>query len=702
MGVRSRPPLRLVDILKALPDAELDSLVTRLGVRIDPAKRLDPPAQIARALVSLPDIRDPSRLPQPSVELLHRIAEARGTLVVSAVPPALQPLVERGIVFARSEGKGHVELLLPAAYLVQLRSWEGEDPRGIRALMAQAPFETVSAIAGHYLGRPATPPIALSLEPAWELLGDAEKLAEEIDKLSPTERRVLEGVEQLGGEVDTEELLELEREPLRLRTASGATPSRRGVGFSLERRGLLIPVHPNRHVVPTEVATIIGATRNAEREARREQVRTFVLSGDHAPRRARFSQDPAPFAMALALAVREPGNEVRAGIGTPKSLVAKLATRFGRDPAHVALLVSLSRAVGLWDASAISASAPPGSLALHELGPLLFAAWRRGGAWDEARSEPEMLRLPADQRDSSASGVVRELVLEALRDLGESRWIPWPSLEKYLRTDHRIPGVERLLRRWAERVGVEAIAPMEVARRVILESLPALGILDLGEDDAEAGEPLIALRLTPRGRALVAGKAPPHDGAASKFLDTHVLRLGPTAKVSSIFGIFGFVDVGRAAETLDLIVAPQTLARALSAGYEADSLRQRIEAIAPLPETLSRTLAAASVVVGRGTFVSASGFLWVDDANVRELLRTRRSTSELFLDPSPQGGLLISPQVDVDRLARRCRTVGVEIVIEGQVVRARTMPPPSSNPSGAHRKSSTRIPRVEKARSGEE
>ncbi|MBX3262047.1 MAG: hypothetical protein KF782_20350 [Labilithrix sp.] len=688
-------PLRLVDILKALPKSELESLVSRLGVRIDPAKRLDPPAQIARALVALPELRDPARLPAPSVELLHRVAEARGVLVVPSVPPALQPLAERGIVFARTEGKNRVELVLPAAYLVQLRSWEGEDPRGIRALLAQAPFETVSAIAGHYLGRPATPPIALSLETGWETLGDPEKLAEEIEKLSATERRVLEGVEELGGEVDTEELLELEREPLRLRTASGATPSRRGVGFSLERRGLLIPVHPNRHVVPTEVGQIIGATRNAEREARRQQVKSFVSEGDHAPRRARFSQDPAPFAMALALAAREPGNEVRTGIGTPKSLVTKLGTRFGRDPYHVALLIALSRAVGLWDASALSASAPPGALHLRDLAKLLFSAWRRGGAWDEARGEPETLRLPAEQRDSSASSVVRELVLEALRDLGESRWIPWTSLEGYLSTDHRVPGVDRLLRRWAERVSVEVPEPMDVARRIVLESLPALGILDLGEDDSEDadGAPQVALRLTPRGRALVADKTPAEDGDASKFLDTHVLRLGPTAKVSSVLGIYGFVDVGRVAESLDLVVAPQTLARALSAGYEADSLRQRIEAIAPLPETLSRTLAQASVVVGRGSFVPSIGFLWVDDANVRELLRTRRSTAELFLEPSPQGGLLVSSQVDLDRLARRCRTVGVEVTVEGQVVRARSMPPP--NTSGERRRSSsTRMPKL--------
>jgi hypothetical protein len=314
-----------------------------------------------------------------------------------------------------------------------------------------------------------------------------------------------------------------------------------------------------------------------------------------------------------------------------------------------------------------------------------------------------MLRLPADQRDSSASGIVRDLVLEALRDLGENRWIPWESLERYLSTDHRIPGVERLLRRWAERVGVEPVPPMEVARRVIMESLPALGILDVGEEDAgeadggDEAQPQIALRLTSRGRALVSDKAPTHDGTPSKFLDTHVLRLGPAAKVASIFALFGFVDIGRAAETLDLIVAPQTLARALSAGYEADALRQRIEAVAPLPESLSRTLAAASVVVGRGAYVASSGFLWVDDANVRELLRTRRTTAEMFLEPSPPGGLLVAAQVDLDRLVRRCRTVGVEIVTEGQVVKARAASPVPAV-SGAHRKHSSRgMAKVDKA-----
>ena len=696
MATPKEQPRRLADVLRALPDKELAALIARLGIRVDPAKRLDTAQQVSRALVSLPELRDPSRLPQACVELLHRVAEARGSLIVTSIPPALEPLAARGLMFARgTEAKGAYELILPPAFLVQLRTWEGENPRSLRALLAQASFETTSALAAHYLGRPATPPIALSLEAAWEVLSDRSRLAHEIEHLPPTERRVLDSVEREGGEVDTEELLELEKEPLRLRTASGATPSRRGVGCALERRGLLIPLHPNRHVVPAEVAAVIGAARHAERARRRDQVKTFVLSGDHAPRRARFAADPAPLSAGLAIAAREAGNEIRPSVGTPKSLVQKLAVRFGRETHHVALVIALSRAVGLWDPSALNPSQPPGALTLGELGKLLFDAWRRGGAWDEARPEPEVLRLSPDARDSSPVGVMREIVLEALVDLRDGGWVPWESLAGYIKSDDRIRGLSRLLRRWADRVGIEPVEPMEIARRIVHESLPALGMLDLGDEAAlaegeadnardersDASSSSTTLRLTPRGRALLDERPSSAETTKSKFLDTHVLRIGSNAQIAGLLAVAPFVEVGKAADTLDLIVAPQTLARALSAGYEADALRLRIEAIAPLPESLSRTLAQASVILGRATFTAGGGFLWVEDGNLRELLRTRRATAELFVDPSPPGGLLVQAGVDVERLSRRCRTIGIEVVAEGQVVRARLTPAGRQTPA---------------------
>src|SRR5947209_17851856 len=152
----SRSPRKLVDILRALPSGELDSLISRLGISIVAAKRIDTPSQVARALVALPEVRDTSRLPNASAELLHRIAEARGSLLVQSIPMGLEPLAARGIVFARvraadavppsspsgriSTGATTIERVLPYAYRVQLRSWGGEDPRGISARIGPAPF----------------------------------------------------------------------------------------------------------------------------------------------------------------------------------------------------------------------------------------------------------------------------------------------------------------------------------------------------------------------------------------------------------------------------------------------------------------------------------------------------------------------------------------------------------------------------------
>jgi hypothetical protein len=682
--------IRLVDVLRQLPERELGSLIARLKIRIDEAKRIDVPSQVARMLLQLPEMRDAGILPGPTRELLYRVAEARGVLYAQTLPPAVEPLVARGIVFIRGRDKG-VELLLPIAHMIQLRTWEGEDPRGARALLAQLHPDVASSIASHYLGRPATPPVSLCLEPAWEVFADSKRLAREVEELAPLERKLLNAIEKVGGEVDTEELLDLEREPMRLRGATGATPSRRGVGFALERRGFLVPVHPNRHVIPSEVVAIVGTQRRVEREAQRREIRSFVLAEDHAPRRARFAEDPAPIALAMALAVRDPSVEVRAGVGTPRSLITKFAARFGREPEVVALVASLSRAIGLWDPSAVSTASPPGSHSVGELGKALFEAWRRGGAWDEARPDGEALRVTADARETSAVGVVRELVLEALQELGDGRWAPWEAIAAYVRSDARAPGVARLIERWAQRAGVEPMTPAEVARRVALETLHVLGIVDLGDpesDDADSIGP--TLRITPRGRAFLSEAAPESRASsatvpqASRFLDTQALRVGPAASVGSVISLAPFVEIGGVTgAALDILITPQALSHALSAGFDGEIMRTRLEALAPLPDPIARTLTQASTVIGRAEFVMTQGFLWVEDPEVRELLRTRRQSADLFVDPSPPAGLLLAVGVDLERVARRCRALGVEVLVDGDVYRTRSVQP--GRGSGARR-----------------
>src|SRR3954451_4411793 len=90
-GHRSRA-LRLEQVLRLLPARELQAIVEGLRIEIDRGKRIDAPAQVARALVCLPEARDPACLPATAQQLLHRIIEARGVLRVDALPSAVEPL----------------------------------------------------------------------------------------------------------------------------------------------------------------------------------------------------------------------------------------------------------------------------------------------------------------------------------------------------------------------------------------------------------------------------------------------------------------------------------------------------------------------------------------------------------------------------------------------------------------------------------
>ncbi len=686
---------RLDHILRALPQRELEGLIRRLGIRVDLQKRIDVPAQVARVLVGQPDVRDPSRLPPASRELLHRVAEAGGVLRSAALPPGFEPLMARGVLFIRRVEE-QFEIVLPSAYLVQMPGWQGEDARSMRALLAQAPFETVSAVAAHYLGRPATPPIALALEAAWEVVTDSERLRDEIDRLPLLERRLLEAIDSMGGEVETTELLDLEREPMRLRSAKGVSTTRRGAGFSLEKRALLIPIHPNRHVVPIEVARIVGAERMRDIEVRRTAIRKELLDEDHLPHRARFAREPAAFALALTVAARESAADVKPNVGTPRSLVVRLSQRFGRSPECVGLIGALSRAIGLWDSGALSVATPPGSLAVGDLGPALFQAWMKGAVWDEARAEPELLRVNPDQRESSPCNLLRRIVLDALLDLGEGGWIPYRSFEGYVCNDPRALGLERLFKRWADRVGlVEPPAIADVVRRIVLESLSVLGVVDIGEESGAANRAAglraardaaegahadgsgvrlsdvaaTAIRLTQRGRSQIepddARRASADRTTPARFIDSQILRVGAGSTVAHVLGLAPLAEIGRVEDALDLVLTPAVIAKAIGSGALGEEIRERIESVAALPETLSQILQQASIIVGRATLVPTGGFLWVDDVDVRELLRTRRATADLFVDPSPPGGLLISPQVEPERVVRRCRAIGVEVEATG-------------------------------------
>jgi hypothetical protein len=690
------PGIGLEQRVRMLTAAQRAQLTERISARIDPAMRIDAALQLARAIVNLPEARDSELLPAQARAVLRAVASAGGSLLVSEPPAPARELMERGLLFTSLTERG-TQLILPAALLLQLRPWENEDPCSVRVLLWHTGEEAKLAIASYYLGRSATRPLALALEQALSALTDAACVAEELKRLSPTERRVLEQIEEQGGEVDTAELLDLEREPMRLRNGTGQSLARRGISYSLERRGFLIPLHPNRHVIPREVATQVGARRNDQRAAQRRSILQLMLAEDHAPRRARFARTPAPLTFALAV-LRAADPELKDQPVVPRSLLARWATRLGQDVDRVTLVATLSRAAGLWDIT-VKHAAGLRDCSGDEVTSLLFDAWYRGGAWSEAHPGGEIARV--GRGDAGVLYPLRTLVLEALLELGQGRWVPWEAVAGYVRTDARAAGLTRLLNRWAARVGIEPQPVAEIARRMTVESLHTLGVVDLGQAESEAVELDgvlgfdserddsesdldTTLRVTPRGLELlkqVLGRGEATErGLGSRertvMVDEHTLRLGEEVKLSQVLCLASFMELQAVTPALELRLTSASLGEALAQGIETSFALEALSSVVAVPESTLALVHRAGAVRGAVEHFACAGFLRVE-GELRDLLLSRRQTLDLFLPGSPPGGLLIAPGVDFEQLVRRCRIVGVELTSEGQVCRMRsTRPPP--------------------------
>ncbi len=645
-------PVALEQALEALTDDQLVALARNVRLVIDPSKRISPRQQMARALAVRTGLGRAEAWTASERALVAQLVLARGRLFCDELEHA-QRLGEQGWIFSvRDEER--TQLVMPLAFQLTLPWIERESPRSARVLLAQTSDANVNLLARHFQPRAIGLPRALALEPVLGALVDPGSVRGLMGELGPAETQVLRGVVSRGGEVDTEELLDIERQPLRLQTTTGATRARSGVSFELERRGLLLPLPPNRHCLPSEVLGVVAERQLQRLNARRSASLAALADRDEQPSRAQYSLDVAPLAVAISLVARHK-RPARRSVGTPKSLIKSLAKQFGADVAAVELVAALCRKIGLWEPIDVVPS-----MSFGQLGRALFETWKDGAVWDEGRLVAEIQRAGKGTRQPSPGSVVRDVVIEALRAVATDAWVPYALLQQYVFGDVRLLGLDSQQTRFARRTSLEVVAVAEIFDRVLFQSLFALGALDVAEAEPDAEQPGPLVRLNRRGLSFVSDE-PTEVVSRAHFVDDHTIAVGSADSLAALLALSDLVEVGDLTGGLNLLLSSHLVEAKLSAGADPHELEQRISAVCPPSSQLADILFHAGERLQPVQFVPCSGFVWLDDPRLLQEVRSKRALAALFVEPSPPGGLLVAADVPWDRLVRRCRAAGIDV-----------------------------------------
>lgn len=661
----SAPKLRvrgLSELLRGLSEPERALLAEKTHVRLDEGKRIGSDQQLARALVTRPEQKSLRGLSAAERAVVFTLAQEQ---VESRTEPASLPtplldaaraLCDRAWVFRAPErGVEANQFVLPTAHLLQLPSWEGEDPLSLRRLLSLQGPDVASGIV-RYFGGPAVAPWTLGLELVYEILSEPVRLQAEVRGLGDSEGRLLREICRLGGEIESIELLDLEREPLRLSGAWGVSASRRGVSFELERRAFLLPIGSNRYAVAAEVHALVVATERGRASAEQQRLRTRIEASTIEPLRAQFSRDPVPYVLGMALhAQRREG--LRANVGTPRSLWSSIGQGLGLEPAVAELFAVLGRGLGLW-----TSPEPWRELGtVSQLFPRLIESWRLGVVWDLGRAEPEVLRAPASARAPSPARDVALALLDALKNIGAQRWVALEALGQLTLSDPRLVNIDARLQRWAKRLGL-AVPEASVVIARATQDLFALGVLDRA-DRADAGlGTSSAVHVAARTRSLWSQVVPASEAAlAVQPLGPLRFELGPQTQIAATLAAGPLLEPSGFDPRLTFEVSPQGVERFALAGGTAAQMRALLEPLGTWTDASQALVEEATRSRVRLDLAPAAGFVWIEDEALRERLRTQSGLAVLFVEPSPPGGLLVRAGVSLERLLKACRARGVAL-----------------------------------------
>ncbi len=638
--------MRLADALAALDARTLERLCRRRGVAIDPKKRLTPSEQAARQLADLPLRTDLDRLPDPARRVLWHLAITPEGAPRRELGGGALPLMERDLVFSVPDAPSQVAM--PADFRVQLPPGPGEDRASARALLAVQDEDVWVTLGTQLLGRRPVGPAPMWLGQLLEALESPRGIESIASGLSPKQRRLLEAIEARGAQLETDELLDLERSPMRVTIAGGASLPTRTASYQLFVRGLLLPRARGLWTVPSEVAAHVGSARRAVERAERKRLLARVADDeDLSPARARLAEDPGALAIALLAALRQRDALPPDGRGVRRSDLKSAASTAGVPVATAELLVAIARAAGArLDRGPLSGA-----------GAILFATWRDTGVWDEARTDPDVHRGgDVLAQVATPTRALREIALDLLEAMPASRFAPVDEVARASTKDLRASGAARLLERASRRAPGKVVtdAP-EVTRRVLVDSMPVLGLADRANvDGAEV------VRLSARARRWIEGERASVGAAVGRWEGGRIQVPGG-ARIRTVLAAAEGAHVIASAGALTLRVDGASVASAFARGLDEAALRARFEELGgPLDHATERALARGREAARpHVAMIAASAFVPIDDPELRERLLNDAEIGGLFVGRSPAEGLLVRPGVDRQALARALEAQGI-------------------------------------------
>jgi len=673
--------MRLVDALGGLPPRELDALAERFHVAFDRTKRLSQAEQVARGMAPHPSMATLDRWPHELRAGAERLAVEPHGLRRQDLGGAALRLLEARLAFPVRDDRGddgEPLLAMPGALRLGFPPSPRDRTRSVRSLLAlPLDDDVVHALAGTHSPRPLSGPVPLRLEPVLLHLEDPRWVATVLETLPADERRILDAVDARGGVLSIGEVLALEGTSARYATSQGAVLPRRSTAFELVRRGFLLPQGRDALVLPEEVGALVGQVRRQAAARARQRVLEETTVADLAPARTERGGDPGPATAALLLVLRALEVDLDARRGIAKTPLRRAARAAGVSFARAELLVSLARGGQLASAA----------LPLAHLGRALFFGWVRGGAWDEARRPPDRFRAGERLgRVPTPTVGLRDAVVDLLADLPAGRFARREAVLRAALRDLRALAAPALLANARLEAGDAAFAatPDEILGTVLDESLPALGMLDVGDggddgrvlrptsrlqawaEEALGGEPGAPAADHPAaergwrglGRGGDAGEDPPSEVGGPFQLAVpgaaplrRLLSLGPA--------VDPFVHDG----ALVLEVNRETLRRALDAGESPDVLLEALSAVAgePPPDALPSLVEHLHAGRVPATWEPAVAFLRVADEALRASLLAEEPA--LFVADSPPGGVLVRPGVTRPRVRRALDRRGGRLVL---------------------------------------